>query len=55
VERRWKRPLALLILPGRIITNENDLMEADILLRPKNNSHIATLYKNGDAWSVVQA
>ena len=37
------------------ITNEHDLMEADILLRPKNNSHIAMLYKNGDAWSVVQA
>lgn len=37
------------------ITNENDLMDADILLRPKQNSHIAMLYKNGEAWSVVQA
>ena len=36
------------------ITNEHDLMDADILLKP-NNSHIGMLYQNGQQWCVVQA
>ena len=36
------------------VTNANDRMDADILIK-SDNSHIAMLYKNGDAWLVVQA
>lgn len=35
-------------------SGESDLMDADILIKPKNE-HIGMLYRNGQAWCVVQA
>jgi hypothetical protein len=36
------------------VTSANDRMDADILIKT-DNTHIAMLYKNDDAWRVVQA
>jgi hypothetical protein len=36
------------------LTGSGDLMDADILVKP-GNGHIGMLFRNGQAWSVVQA
>jgi len=60
--RHWYKPQFGLGIPAfrnptqgsQQVVNENDLLDADIIIKP-DDSHIAMLYRKGDGWFVVQA